>query len=96
MAGGAVAVAKETLKTEILQGVDRLKEFSGTLKENLESAGKEIRRGVQTGKVAVQNAVKDTRNEIKNRPLASVALSAAGSLVIGLALGWVLGCRRRK
>jgi ElaB/YqjD/DUF883 family membrane-anchored ribosome-binding protein len=96
MATDAVAVAKETLKTEIANGVDKLKDFSCTLKENLETASEEIRRGVKRGKVAVENAVKDTRYEIRNRPLASVAISAAGGLVIGLALGWLFGYRRRK
>jgi ElaB/YqjD/DUF883 family membrane-anchored ribosome-binding protein len=90
-----VAVATETLKTEIKHGVEKLKDFSGTLRENCETAEKEIRRGLQRGKVAVQNAVRDTRYEIKNRPFSSVAISAAGGLVIGLALGWVIGYRRK-
>jgi ElaB/YqjD/DUF883 family membrane-anchored ribosome-binding protein len=92
----AVAVAKETLKTEIVNGVDKLKDFSCTLKENLENASEEVRHGIKRGKIAVENAVKDTRYEIRNRPLASVAISAAGGLVLGLAAGWLFGYRRRK
>lgn len=95
MATDNIAVATETLKTEITHGVEKLKDFSGALKENFDTAEKEIRRGLQRGKVAVENAVRDTRYEIRNRPFSSVAISAAGGLVIGLALGWLIGHRRK-
>lgn len=95
MATDNVAVATEALKTEITHGVEKLKEFSGALKENLETAEREIRHGLQRGRVAVENVVKDARYEIKSRPFASVAVSAAGGLVVGLALGWVIGHRRK-
>lgn len=95
MATDNVAVATETLKTEIAHRVEKLKDFSGALRENFETAGKEIRRGIQRGKAAVESAVEDTRHQIKNRPFASVAVSAAGGLVIGLALGWLIGYRRK-
>lgn len=95
MATDNVGVATETLKTEITHGVEKLRDLSGTLKENFETAEREIRHGLRRGKVAVENALRDTRYEIKNRPLASVAISATGGLVIGLALGWLIGYRRK-
>lgn len=95
MATDNVGVATETLKTEITNGVEKLKDFSGTLKENFETAEREIRRGLQRGRVAVENAVRDARYEIKSRPFASVAVSATGGLIVGLALGWLIGYRRK-
>jgi ElaB/YqjD/DUF883 family membrane-anchored ribosome-binding protein len=90
-----IAYATEHLKSEIVQGVEKLKDLSGTLKENFETAQKEIRRGVQRGKAAVEEVVDDTRHTIKSRPISSVAVSAAAGLVIGLAIGWLIGNRRK-
>lgn len=94
MPTSGVAQATEQIKTEIVNGVEKLKELSGTLKENFETAQKEIRRGVQRSKVAVEDAVDDTRHTIKARPLASMGVSAAAGLVVGVALGWLIGRRR--
>ncbi|MGE5324994.1 MAG: hypothetical protein ACM3SW_19155 [Actinomycetota bacterium] len=94
MATDNVAIATEQIKAGITNGVEKFKEFSDTLKENFETAQKEIQRGVQRSRKAVDGAIQDTRYGIRNRPLQSVAISAAGGLVIGLALGWLIGHRR--
>ncbi len=95
MGTNTIAVATEQIKSEIIEGVEKLKEFSGTLKDNFDVAQKEIRRGVQRSRKAAENALEDARYGIKNRPLTWVAASAGGGLVIGLALGWVIGYRRK-
>jgi ElaB/YqjD/DUF883 family membrane-anchored ribosome-binding protein len=91
----SIAHATEQIRSEIANGVEKLKDLSGTLKENFETAQKEIRRGVQRGRVAVEQTVDDTRRTIKTRPFAAVAVSAAGGLAIGLAIGLLIGNRRR-
>lgn len=95
MATPNVALATEQIKTGITNGVEKLKELSDSLKENLETAQKEIQRGVQRSRKAVEGAIQDTRYGIRNRPLGSVAISAASGLLIGLALGWLVGHRRK-
>jgi len=90
-----VALAAEQIKAGITNGVDKLREVSDTLRENFETAQKEIHRGVERSRKAVEGAIQDTRYGIRNRPLGSVAISAAGGLVIGMALGWLIGHRRK-
>jgi ElaB/YqjD/DUF883 family membrane-anchored ribosome-binding protein len=94
MASQGIAYATEQIKTEIVNGVEKLKDISGTLKENLETAQKEIRRSVQRGKVAVEHTVDGTRRTIKNRPLTSAAVCAGGGLALGLAIGWLITRRK--
>jgi ElaB/YqjD/DUF883 family membrane-anchored ribosome-binding protein len=90
-----IAYATEQIKTEIASGVEKLKDLSGTLKENFETAQREIRRGVQRGKVAAEERLDETRRTIKSHPMASVAISAGAGLVVGLTLGWLIGSRRK-
>jgi ElaB/YqjD/DUF883 family membrane-anchored ribosome-binding protein len=94
MPSEGIAYATEQIKTEIVNGVEKLKDFSGTLKENFGAAQKEIRRGVQRGKLAVEHSVDDTRRTIKNSPLASVAICAGGGLAVGVVIGWLIGRRK--
>ena len=95
MASQGIAYATEQIKTEIANRVEKLKDLSGSLKENFETAQRELRRGVERGRVAVEETVDDTRRTIKGHPLASVAISAVGGLIIGITIGWLIGSRRR-
>ena len=94
MASQGIAYATEQIKTEIASGMEKLKDFSDTLKENFETAQREIRRSVQRGRVALEETADETRRTIKSHPLASVAISAGAGLVVGLTLGWLIGSRR--
>jgi hypothetical protein len=71
MATQGIAYATEQIKTEIASGMEKLKDFSDTLKENFETAQREIRRSVQRGRVAFEETADETRRTIKSHPLAS-------------------------
>ncbi len=88
--------AAEQLKTGFADGMDLLKDFSVTVKESFESAGSDIRRGVQTTKAAVNDAVKEAHHAIQKRPFTALAAIAAGSLALGLTVGWLAGHKRRR
>lgn len=95
MGTDTIAVATEQIKSEIIEGVEKLKEFSGAIKDNFEVAQKEIRRGVQRSKKAAENVLDDARYNIKSRPVTWIAASAGAGLVLGLALGWAVAYRRK-
>lgn len=88
--------AAEQLKTGFADGIDMLKEFSVTVKEGFESAGSDIKRGVRTTKAAVDDAVKEAQHAIQKRPFTVLAAIAAGSLALGLTVGWLAGHKRRR
>jgi ElaB/YqjD/DUF883 family membrane-anchored ribosome-binding protein len=88
-------IGVENLKTGLAEGIEVLKDFSVTVKEGFESAGTDIKRGVQATKAAVEDAVTEAQKVIKKRPFTALAATAAGGLALGLALGWLVGHRRR-
>lgn len=90
-----ISDATEQIRSGLANGVEKVKEFSGELKDRMDGVRNEVEHGVRRGKIVVEHAVNDAEHRIKKNPWTAVALSAAGGLVVGLASGWLLGYRRR-
>lgn len=80
---------------QIEEGLEKLKEFSGSLKKSFVTAGEEVEKGWRKTRVAVKDTVQDARSGIRRRPIAVVAATAGSGVVLGALLGWWIGRRRR-
>lgn len=78
-----IAAVEEELKARFDDTLDKAREIS-------EKTYRNIGRGLQRVKVAGEEAVEEVRDEIKQRPLATVALVGAGTFALGVLAGWLL------
>ena len=78
----------------VAQMVERARDFSDKIKEGLDTATHEIRRGVRRTKEAAADAMEDARHGIKKRPLTVVAATACGAFAVGVLAGWLVRARR--
>jgi ElaB/YqjD/DUF883 family membrane-anchored ribosome-binding protein len=77
---------------ELMERAARMKEgLSRNAEEAMDAArrtGKKVRR-------LTEDALEETRHEIKERPLAATAVAGFAGAVLGLAAGWYLASRHR-
>lgn len=78
----------------VAQIVDKARDFSGKIKDGLDTATHEIRRGVLRTKAAAAVAVEDARHGIKQHPLTAVTVTACGAFAVGMLAGWLVRARR--
>ena len=78
-----IAAVEEQLKARFDDTLDKTREIS-------EKTYRNIGRGLQRVKVAGEEAVEEVRDEIKKRPLATVAAVSAGTFALGVLAGWLL------
>ena len=84
----------EDLKTGASEVAEMARDISSRAGRKLDTAYNNARRSMRHFKVAAEDAVEDTRREIKDNPLTAVTLAAAGAFVIGMAAGWLASRRR--
>jgi ElaB/YqjD/DUF883 family membrane-anchored ribosome-binding protein len=84
----------EDLKTGASEVAELAKDLSAKVSRKIDTAYDEARRNARRLKVAAEDAVEETRHEIKEHPLTAVAFTALGAFAIGMVAGWFTGRRR--
>ena len=74
---------------------EKAKDFSAKVKERLDDTYHDLDRTVRRAKAATEDRLDDVRQQVKNRPLTSVAAVAAGAFAVGILTGWLLGRKTR-
>ncbi|MGB9121924.1 MAG: hypothetical protein WCE73_14975 [Candidatus Angelobacter sp.] len=74
---------------------EKAKDLSAKVKERLDDTYHDLDRTVRRAKAATEDRLDDVRQQVKNRPLTSVAAVAAGAFAVGILTGWLLGRRTR-
>jgi ElaB/YqjD/DUF883 family membrane-anchored ribosome-binding protein len=77
---------------ELLDRAARMKE---EVARNAEAAMDATRRTGKKVRRFTEDALEDTRQEIKERPLAATAVAGFAGVVFGMAAGWYLASRHR-
>ncbi len=95
MATQNIIDATEQLKAGLADGIEKLKDFSGKVKDRFESARADVTRGLETTKAAVKDAVEDVRHQVRTRPFTALAATAITGLALGITAGWLIGHKRR-
>jgi ElaB/YqjD/DUF883 family membrane-anchored ribosome-binding protein len=74
---------------------EKAKDLSANVKERLDDTYHDLDRTVRRAKAATEDRLDDVRQQVKNRPLTSVAAVAAGAFAVGILTGWLLGRKTR-
>jgi ElaB/YqjD/DUF883 family membrane-anchored ribosome-binding protein len=74
---------------------EKAKDLSAKVKERLDDTYHDLDRTVRRAKAATEDRLDDVRQQVKNRPLTSVATVAAGAFAVGILTGWLLGRKTR-
>jgi ElaB/YqjD/DUF883 family membrane-anchored ribosome-binding protein len=74
---------------------EKAKDLSAKVKERLDDTYHDLDRTVRRAKAATEDRLDDVRQQVKNRPLTSVAAVAAGAFAVGILTGWLL-CRKTR
>jgi ElaB/YqjD/DUF883 family membrane-anchored ribosome-binding protein len=74
---------------------EKARDLSTKVKERLDDTYNDLGRTVRHAKAAAEDRLDDIRSQVKARPLASVAMVAAGAFAVGILTGWLLGRRSR-
>lgn len=74
---------------------EKAKDLTAKVKERLDDTYHDLDRTVRRAKAATENRLDDVRQQVKDRPLTSVATVAAGAFAVGILTGWLLGRRTR-
>ena len=91
------------MKTSINEGAARASEFTTIptkvmeeLRHIVESAYEDVSRNVRKAKYTAEDAISESRHEIKKHPLTSVGTAALAGVLIGFTIGWFAGNSNRK
>jgi ElaB/YqjD/DUF883 family membrane-anchored ribosome-binding protein len=74
---------------------EKAKDLSAKVKERLDDTYHDLDRTVRRAKAATEDRLDDVRQQVKDRPLTSVAAVAAGAFAVGILTGWLLGRKAR-
>lgn len=74
---------------------EKAKDLTAKVKERLDDTYHDLDRTVRRAKAATENRLDDVRQQVKDRPLTSVATVAAGAFAVGILTGWLLGRKTR-
>lgn len=87
------------MANQVLENVaeiaEKAKDLSTKVKERLDDTYHDLDRTVRRAKAATEDRLDDVRQQVKNRPLTSVATVAAGAFAVGILTGWLLGRKAR-
>lgn len=86
------------MKTSVNEESGRVSEFTAIpakvaedLRRIVESAYDDVSRNVRKAKHTAEDAIDDSRHEIKKHPLAAVGTATLAGLLIGFTIGWLAG-----
>jgi ElaB/YqjD/DUF883 family membrane-anchored ribosome-binding protein len=74
---------------------EKAKDLTAKVKERLDDTYHDLDRTVRRAKAATEDRLDDVRQQVKDRPLTSVAAVAAGAFAVGILTGWLLGRKAR-
>lgn len=74
---------------------EKAKDLSAKVKERLDDTYHDLDRTVRRARAATEDRLDDFRQQVKSRPLTSVATVAAGAFAVGILTGWLLGRKTR-
>src|SRR6478735_2599983 len=81
------------VRDNVAEIADKARDLSAKVKDRLEETYSDLERTVRRAKTATEDRLEDVRDRVKERPLTSVATVAAGSLAVGILIGWLLGAQ---
>ena len=91
------------MKASTNEGATRIGEFATIpakvveeLRQIVESAYDDVSRNVRKAKYTAEDALDESRHEIKKRPLTAVGTAALAGILIGFTIGWLAGNGNRK
>ena len=86
------------MKASINEGAAKIGEFATIptkvveeLRQIVESAYEDVSRNVRKARHTAEDAIDDSRHEIKKRPLTAVGTATLAGLLIGFTIGWLAG-----
>jgi len=91
----SVPVAQE-IKTAGKEFVDRASNVSKEVRHGLETAYDGAARNVRRLRNSAEDAVEETRHQIKVHPFTAVVAAAGVGMALGAVAGWFFGTRRRR
>ncbi len=83
------------VRDNVAEIAEKAKDLSAKVKERLDDTYHDLDRTVRRAKAATEDRLDDVREQVKNRPLTSVATVAAGAFAVGILTGWLLGRKTR-
>src|SRR4029077_1994075 len=83
------------LRDNVAEIADKARDLSAKVKDRLDDTYKDLNRTVRRAKDATEDRIDDLRDQVKSRPLASVAIVGAGAFALGILTGWLLGRKTR-
>jgi ElaB/YqjD/DUF883 family membrane-anchored ribosome-binding protein len=90
-----VAYVGQQVKNEIAEVVEKTREFPAKFKKGVDVAYKQVAKGVRRTKAVAEEAVDDTRRNIKANPFAAVGIAAGVGVGVGVFTAWMVARRRR-
>ncbi|HZU30064.1 MAG TPA: hypothetical protein VFB79_03045 [Candidatus Angelobacter sp.] len=79
----------------VAEFAERARDLSAKVKERLDATYNDFGRSMQRAKTAAEDRIEDVRDQVRSRPLASVAAVAGVAFGIGIVTGWLLGRNTR-
>jgi ElaB/YqjD/DUF883 family membrane-anchored ribosome-binding protein len=83
------------IRDNVAEIADKARDLSAKVKDRLDETYSDLERTVRRAKAATEDRLDDVRDQVKNRPLTSVATVAAGAFAVGILTGWLLGRKAR-
>jgi ElaB/YqjD/DUF883 family membrane-anchored ribosome-binding protein len=83
------------IRDNVAEIADKARDLSAKVKNRLDETYSDLERTVRRAKAATEDRLDDVRDQVKNRPLTSVATVAAGAFAVGILTGWLLGRKAR-
>jgi len=83
------------VRDNVAEIADKARDLSAKVKDRLEETYIDLERTMRRAKTATEDRLEDVRDRVNERPLTSVATVAAGSLAVGILIGWLLGRKSR-
>jgi ElaB/YqjD/DUF883 family membrane-anchored ribosome-binding protein len=83
------------MKENMADFAEKAKDLSAKVKERLDETYNDLGRTVRHAKAAAEDRINDVRGTVRERPLATVTVVAAGAFALGVFAGWLLGRQRR-
>ena len=83
------------LRDNVAEIADKARDLSAKVKDRLDETYKDLNRTVRRAKDATEDRIDDLRDQVKSRPLASVAIVGAAAFAVGILTGWLLGRKTR-
>lgn len=83
------------VKDNVAEIADKARDLSARVKERLDATYNDFGRSVQRAREVAEDRIEDVRDQVRSRPITSVATVAGVAFGIGIVTGWLLGRKTR-